>query len=41
LEEIHFKDQQKIACVFAMVALAYVFAIQEAIIDLETTKHNA
>ncbi len=36
LEEISFKDQQKIDCIFAMAALAYVFAIQEAIIDLET-----
>jgi hypothetical protein len=38
LEEISFKDQQKIDCIFAMAALAYVFAIQEAIIDLETVK---
>ena len=38
LEEIHFKDQKKIDCIFAMAALAYVFAIQEAIIDLETAK---
>ena len=36
LEEIHFKDQQKIDCIFAMATLAYIFAIQEAIIDLET-----
>ena len=36
LEEISFKDQQKIDCIFAMATLAYVFAIQEAIIDLET-----
>ena len=36
LEEISFKDQKKIDCIFAMAALAYVFAIQEAIIDLET-----
>ncbi|MFM6266295.1 MAG: hypothetical protein ACKPFA_07265, partial [Dolichospermum sp.] len=36
LEEIHCKDQQKIDCVFAMATLAYIFAIQEAIIDLET-----
>ena len=38
LEEISFKDQQKIDCIFAMATLAYVFAIQEAIIDLETVK---
>ncbi|MFM6254514.1 MAG: hypothetical protein ACKPEQ_36135, partial [Dolichospermum sp.] len=36
LEEIHCKDQQKIDCVFAMATLAYIFAIQEAIIDLAT-----
>jgi hypothetical protein len=38
LEEISFKEQQKIDCIFAMASLAYVFAIQEAVIDLETEK---
>jgi transposase len=38
LEEIHFKDQQKIDCIFAMASLAYIFASQEAIIDLEMTE---
>ena len=38
LEEINFKDQRKIDCIFAMATLAYIFAIQQAVIDLETTK---
>lgn len=38
VEEVHFKEERKITCLFAIAALAYVFAVREALIELEKTK---